>query len=437
MDPSSSPAAIKSQVLQTTLAEISSSARAATSTSSGCSASPTAAPAPDCCVICLEEVSEPGTALPCRHSNFDFLCLANWLAVGDAKCPLCKAAVLEVRYADSTGVLRTYIVPPVASTSTSSTDTSTSSSSASPSPGIRSAQTTFQLYFLNRSSTNPRRNNRPRYATTSSRTIQTTSSTPSSALLKRKYIYTHNLYSLHIGANPLSRYRSGPTPADFASDPNLVSRARTFIRRELQVFSFLSSTSSSSTTSSAPPSSSSSSSRPSSSASPSRSSTTGGDSTRRANNAEFLLEYTIAILKTVDTQGAAGQAEDMLSDFLGRDSARLFLHELRGWLRSPCLTLEAWDRGVQYPDPDHDRDTRVGGKREARGWHDGDGGEEEVDGAREGEFEEGGRRRGRGSGTWGGRGDGDGEERKRKGDYWRPGYGRYEGRKRRRTTGGS
>jgi hypothetical protein len=62
---------------------------------------------------------------------------------------------------------------------------------------------------------------------------------------------------------------------------------------------------------------------------------TGDTTRRRANNAEFLLEYTIAILKTVDMQGAAGQAEAMLADFLGRDAARLFLHELRAWLRSP------------------------------------------------------------------------------------------------------
>lgn len=71
--------------------------------------------------------------------------------------------------------------------------------------------------------------------------------------------------------------------------------------------------------------------------------------TRRRNNAEFLLEYIIAILKTVDIQGSAGQAEDMLADFLGRDHARLFLHELRNWLRSPAHSLVAWDKEVKYP----------------------------------------------------------------------------------------
>ncbi|MCJ1246633.1 hypothetical protein MMC30_003842 [Trapelia coarctata] len=111
----------------------------------------------------------------------------------------------------------------------------------------------------------------------------------------------------------------------FARTPDLVSKARKWIRRELQVFGFL---------------------NPSSG-------TEGGEEggatpTRRANNAEFLLEYIIAILKTVDIKGSGGQAEDMLQEFLGRENTRLFLHELRAWLRSPHLSLEAWDRNVQY-----------------------------------------------------------------------------------------
>jgi hypothetical protein len=69
--------------------------------------------------------------------------------------------------------------------------------------------------------------------------------------------------------------------------------------------------------------------------------------TKRVNNAEFLLEYVVAILKTVDIQGQP--AQDMLADFLGRENARLFLHELRNWLRSPYVNLEDWDRNVQYP----------------------------------------------------------------------------------------
>jgi len=71
---------------------------------------------------------------------------------------------------------------------------------------------------------------------------------------------------------------------------------------------------------------------------------------RKINNAEFLLEYIIAILKTVDLKGSGGQAEEMLQEFLGRENARLFLHELNAWLRSPYNSLDDWDRHVQYTD---------------------------------------------------------------------------------------
>lgn len=92
------------------------------------------------------------------------------------------------------------------------------------------------------------------------------------------------------------------------------------MRRELQVFSFL---------------------NPDSSGN-------GGSRDRRANNAEFLLEYIVAILKTVDTQSAGGHAEDLIAEFLGRDNTRLFLHELRAWLKSPYSDLAVWDAHVQY-----------------------------------------------------------------------------------------
>jgi len=124
----------------------------------------------------------------------------------------------------------------------------------------------------------------------------------------------------------------------FARNPDLVSKARKWIRRELQVFGFL---------------------NPTPNADNNNDGEGGATPTRRANNAEFLLEYIVAILKTVDIKGSGGQAEDMLQEFLGRENTRLFLHELRAWLRSPYLSLEAWDRNVQY--------SEVGGGREGSG----------------------------------------------------------------------
>ena len=139
---------------------------------------------------------------------------------------------------------------------------------------------------------------------------------PDAALLRRKEIYSLRLYSFHVGSNRLSRFQN-LTPQLFVQDQELVSRAKKWIRRELQVFQFLSSE------------------------------TVGEERVaKRKNNAEFLLEYIVAILKTVDVKGC--QAEDMLQEFLGRDNTRLFLHELKAWLRSPYKTLDDWDRHVQY-----------------------------------------------------------------------------------------
>lgn len=141
---------------------------------------------------------------------------------------------------------------------------------------------------------------------------------------RRRQIYREGLYSQRVGTNRLSQYRE-ITPQLFNQDETLVSRARKWIRRELHVFEFL------------------------------NPSNTGdgidfshGSTRRRANNAEFLLEYIIAILRTVDIKGSGGQAEDLLQEFIGRHNTRLFLHELHAWLRSPYNSLEDWDRAVQY-----------------------------------------------------------------------------------------
>jgi hypothetical protein len=72
---------------------------------------------------------------------------------------------------------------------------------------------------------------------------------------------------------------------------------------------------------------------------------------RRAENAEFLLLYIISILKTVDIKGSSGKAEELVGSYLGVENAKLFLHELEAWLRSPYINLEDFDRVVQYRIP--------------------------------------------------------------------------------------
>ena len=119
----------------------------------------------------------------------------------------------------------------------------------------------------------------------------------------------------------MSGYRNN-SPASINSDLRLVTKARIFIRRELRVFEFLN-----------------------------PDSTAFGTTDRRATNPEFLLEYIIAILKAIDIKGSTGQAEELVKDYLGRTNARLFLHELEAWLRSPYEKLDEWDRNVQYGEP--------------------------------------------------------------------------------------
>ncbi|KAK2015412.1 hypothetical protein LZ32DRAFT_579972 [Colletotrichum eremochloae] len=282
------PRDLHSAVLQTTLQEISSR--------------PTELR--DCCVICLEEITERCEAQPCHHHNFDYLCLVTWLEQ-QAACPLCKAEIKEVRYdfSDDQTQWKTY--------------KATERPQEKPKAAGSSSPSQHARRFYSQA--------RPRYSRPHAHPTRTFTPSQNEAIARRRTVYRDQMYSLHVGSNRISRYRD-LTPQLFASDAELVSRARTFLRRELQVFEFLSPDNDAQ----------------SQDADPVR--------RRRANNAEFLLEYIIAILKTVDMQGSMGQAEELIQEFLGRENTRLLLHELRAWLRSPYMTLESWDRAVQYPD---------------------------------------------------------------------------------------
>lgn len=266
----------------------------------------------NCCVICLDAVSDACELVPCGHDSFDYVCVLNWL-FDKPLCPLCKRDVTKVHRGPPERRETTVIEPkPQRPEQPSSTRTYSHQSS-----------------FL-----------RPRRRTTRIPRITADGRDAERIQAHRRDVYLHKRFSKHVGSNRLSLYRE-LTPRLFCSDEALVSRARMWIRRELQVFSFLTTNESDSALAT------------------SRLGDANEEAAqvrRRANNAEFLLEYTIAILKTVDIMGSAGQAEDMLSEFLGRDNARLFLHELRSWLRSPFTKLEDWDRAVQY-DPIESRDS--------------------------------------------------------------------------------
>lgn len=269
-------------------------------------------PPPAHCVICLDHITEAAIALPCRHDQFDFPCLGTWLQRQQV-CPLCKGEVKAIKFnvgeRDKGGSKIFHLPPP-----------------DNPAAGRAGSHTGSTAIRQRR----PRQGRGFRRGGRYSAYGRPVEDSKDTALEFRRDVYRNRLYSLHVGTNRISRYRN-LTPASFTKDERLTSRARMWIRRELQVFDFLNPDSASSSSSS------------------SSSSSTSTD--RRASNADFLLEYIIAILKSIDLKGSAGQAEELLKDFLGRDYAKLFLHELEAWLRSPYAHLTDWDRAVQYASP--------------------------------------------------------------------------------------
>ncbi|KAK4237563.1 hypothetical protein C8A03DRAFT_44579 [Achaetomium macrosporum] len=360
---------IQAQVLQTTLAEIKTSREKAAD-----SASPDDATEPgDCCVICLDSISEACTALPCSHAHFDFVCLVSWLQE-HPNCPLCKANIYKVRYAGPQKAEAIYRVPNAARTRNGT------------GRDERIAGENRQTHLD--SASRRRFTSHNGLLRESDRRHPRSPPSETEAIQRRRHIYRHQLYSLHIGSNRISGYRPLPTPAQLSSTPHLLSRARLWIRRELQVFSFLSSDPDYSDDHHDPIQNDDRSTRV----------------LRRRNNAEFLLEYVVAILKTVDIQGSVGQAEAMLADFLGRENARLFLHELRSWLRSPAASLAAWDREVRYPELTGNGNSTVSARRGSIS-RDDEGEDQDQDQA------EGGGSSARGGASW----------RDRAGDHWRAG----------------
>jgi len=239
---------------------------------------------PETCAICLEAIKERAVATPCNHLSFDFICLVQWLQE-HATCPLCKAEVKEVQYDWRTPRdFKTYTVGQHKTAKATASNT------------------------RQRGSTARRRREIPWGPQTASSSSSVSTEDPS--LTRRRQVYVDHTPSLHVGANRISQYQTF-TPSTFAASAALQTRARIFLRRELRVFAFL-------------------------------------DRRPAGANREFLIEYLVAVLKSNDPKGADGHAEELVKEFLGREDARLLLHELDAWLRSPYERLEAWDSHVQY-----------------------------------------------------------------------------------------
>lgn len=254
----------------------------------------------DSCVICLSVVTERAVAVPCNHCTFDFICLVSWLQQRNT-CPLCKSWIMFLCSSHTNASVGKIQITAVQYDWRSPTD--------------------FKHYTVPRleGATAPTHahDSVPRRPRTSRRPYAQPQ--PDVAVLRRRHVYRHKLYSFHIGSNPISGYQD-VTPEMVSGSSELQSKARTWIRRELRVFAFL---------------------HTDPHDGPSVGATT-------SSNAEFLLSYIVAILKKQDLKASSGHAEDLLAESLGREHARLFLHELCAWMRSPFTKVMDWDRQVQY-----------------------------------------------------------------------------------------
>ncbi|RDA84978.1 hypothetical protein CP532_3875 [Ophiocordyceps camponoti-leonardi (nom. inval.)] len=145
----------------------------------------------------------------------------------------------------------------------------------------------------------------------------------------RRHVYLGLRYSLYVGSNRRSRYRELDRVA-FRRDQGLQSRAKAFLRRELRVFYWLTG--------------------PDSPSSPSSQQ----QLRRRRPTAtvERLVGHMIFLLCHFEIRGNDGALEDIVTTYLGRDNARLLLHELHSFLRSPFESPREWDVHVQYPSLD-------------------------------------------------------------------------------------
>ena len=252
----------------------------------------------EACPICLEEVTERAIAVPCNHAAFDFLCLVSWVQ-DHPTCPLCKTALSAIEY-DWAGPndYKTFLVP-----------LKTQQNAKAPLTQVRSVQT---------------RRRQPRSRVNRCESLPTSPRYEQEAIERRKRVYQDHLYSRHVGANRVSQFRDF-TPQTFTRNKEFQRRARQWMQRELQVFDFLNE--------------------------PDEGRNDALSARRHPGNLtniQFVIEYIVSVLKTSDIYDSSGKTEEMVAEFLGSQNARLFLHELNGFLRSPYTDLHSWDQHVQY-----------------------------------------------------------------------------------------
>jgi len=63
---------------------------------------------------------------------------------------------------------------------------------------------------------------------------------------------------------------------------------------------------------------------------------------------EWVVEYIIGMLCRLEIKGTDGQLERLVGEILGKNSAKVLIHDLQSWLSGSWTKLEDWDRVVQY-----------------------------------------------------------------------------------------
>lgn len=126
---------------------------------------------------------------------------------------------------------------------------------------------------------------------------------PQDVLVLRRRVYTSSALSLY--RRPLIII----TPDIFHSSSLLQSRARTFLRRDLSIFEYLKD---------------------------------------KPGRLEWVVEYIIGMLCRLEIKGTDGQLERLVGEILGKNSAKVLIHDLQSWLSGSWTKLEDWDRVVQY-----------------------------------------------------------------------------------------
>ncbi|ETN41412.1 uncharacterized protein HMPREF1541_03347 [Cyphellophora europaea CBS 101466] len=335
---------------------------------------------PEICVICLDllsvaspadqdhsaarlttsngDTAKVATALPCQHSQFHYSCLGTWFSHSQT-CPLCKTSVQCLTIHHDGSEAETITLPP-----------------SQPLPQRRPPP---RRRFHPPTLFHPRSSGPAKPPTATELT-----------LAFRRQLYARRIPSLYRGRGiTRSGARKRPirpniTPASFgpsAPDAQRLHRLATiWIRRELLLFPFLHPTS---PEPSHPSSFTTTPTLPTGLGVTPRSHNDGGEYTRppqRRTTAAHLLPFTLAVLQRIDLKGSAGQAVELLGEYLGRENAQLFCHELVGFLGSGARSVEEWDGEVMYWfDGEGEGEVRSG-KGEVLGrLDDGDGGDEEGD----------------------------------------------------------